>query len=135
MGSRWHRFEHKSQPLLSRAGFLLRLAGNFGAAVVLVGVSLFVGMLGYHHFEDMACIDAFVNGAMILSGMGPMGELKTSGGKLFAGCYALYSGLILILSMGLILAPFFHRLIHKFHLASERDAEKEDSRRDRHFDS
>src|SRR5262245_9516055 len=121
---RWRLYESKHQPLLSREAFLIRLAGNFGAAIILASVSLFVGMAGYHYVEVMKWIDAFLNAAMILSGMGPVEPLQTYGGKLFAGCYALYSGLVLIISMALILAPFFHRLIHKFHLETEDDADR-----------
>ena len=77
-----------------------------------------VGMLGYHHFESMSWIDAFANAAMILSGMGPFGPLQTDSGKLFAGLYALFSGLAFITTAGIILAPVAHRLMHKFHLES-----------------
>lgn len=78
-------------------------------------------MLGYHELESMPWIDAFVNAAMILSGMGPMGDLKTSGGKLFAGCYALYSGLALIFATSMILSPILHRVMHRFHLQASKD--------------
>ncbi len=113
------RFESMRQPLLSRAAFVRRLAWNFAVASALIGVSLFGGMVGYRTTEDMAWIDAFANASMILSGMGPLDPLKTSGGKLFAGLYALYSGLVLILASGIILAPLVHRLIHRFHLEEE----------------
>jgi hypothetical protein len=112
-------FESKQQPLLSKAAFAKRLALNFAAASALILASLLAGMLGYHITEDMAWIDAFANASMILSGMGPLDPLKTSGGKLFAGFYALYSGLLLILASGIILAPLVHRLIHRFHLEKE----------------
>jgi len=79
-------------------------------------------MAGYRYFEGMACIDAFVNAAMILSGMGPVGQLETWGGKLFAGLYAIYSGLALILAAGIIVAPVVHRLLHRFHLESSKDS-------------
>ena len=84
--------------------------------LAVIGVSLFLGMFGYHHFENMTWIDAFVNASMILSGMGPIGELHTSAGKLFAGCYALYSGLALITIAAILLAPVAHRILHRFHL-------------------
>ena len=109
-------FESKAQPLLSRRAFARRLARNFAAASVLVALSLFAGMLGYHYLEGMEWIDAFVNASMILSGMGPIGTLQTWSGKLFAGCYALYSGLMLIIAAGIILAPVVHRMLHRFHL-------------------
>jgi hypothetical protein len=72
-------------------------------------------MAGYRYLEGMAWIDAFANASMILSGMGPLGPLQTWGGKLFAGLYALYSGLALILATGIVLAPVVHRLLHRFH--------------------
>jgi hypothetical protein len=87
-----------------------------GVAGVLIGLSLFGGVAGYHFLEHMTWIDAFVNASMILSGMGPVSELQTSEGKLFAGCYALYSGLVLILVTGLILAPIVNFVLHRFHL-------------------
>lgn len=76
-------------------------------------------MLGYHYFEEMAWIDAFANASMILSGMGPIGEVRSWSGKLFAGCYALYSGLVLIAAAGIVAAPIFHRILHRFHMDDE----------------
>jgi hypothetical protein len=104
--------------LLPRHAFLRRLAENFGLACALIGVSLLAGMAGYAGFEGMSWIDAFANASMILSGMGPLEPLKTTGGKLFAGCYALYSGLMVIVATGIILAPLIHRLMHQFHVES-----------------
>jgi len=112
-------YESRSEPLLRRAAFLGRLAASCGAAGLLIAVSLIVGMCGYKYLEGMPWVDAFENAAMILSGMGPVQELQTRGGKIFAGCYALYSGLALIVATGLILAPVLHRLMHRFHLAAE----------------
>jgi hypothetical protein len=113
------RYESKHQPLLSRAAFARRLARNFAAASLLIGVSLLAGMAGYHWLEGMAWIDAFANAAMILSGMGPLAPLQTWGGKLFAGLYALYSGLVLIVAAGIVFAPVVHRLLHSFHVETE----------------
>ncbi len=110
------RFESKHQPLLARPAFARRLARNFAAASALVGVSLLAGMLGYHLTEGMGAVDAFANAAMILSGMGPLEPLRTPGGKLFAGAYALYSGLVLVMAAGVVLAPVAHRMFHRFHL-------------------
>jgi hypothetical protein len=92
------------------------LARHVLAGLALVAVCLGIGMWGYHSFENMPWLDAFVNAAMILSGMGPVTELKTDGGKFFAGCYALFSGLAFIVMVGVILAPAIHRALHKFHL-------------------
>jgi hypothetical protein len=101
---------------LSRRAFAKRVARNFGMASLLIGLSLLGGMLGYRYFEGMSWIDAFANASMILSGMGPLTPLETFGGKLFAGFYALYSGLALILATGILFAPVVHRLLHRFHL-------------------
>ena len=110
------RYETKHQPLLSRRAFAKRVARSFGTASLLIGISLLGGMLGYRYFEGMEWIDAFANASMILSGMGPLTPLETSGGKLFAGFFALYSGLALILATGILFAPVVHRLLHQFHL-------------------
>src|SRR5262245_22201150 len=112
-------YESKHQPVLSRRAFAHRLARSFGAATLLISLSLLAGMAGYHYLEEMEWIDAFANASMILSGMGPLKDLKTWHGKLFAGLYALYSGLALILATGLILAPVVHRVLHRFHLKSD----------------
>jgi hypothetical protein len=113
------RFEAKHELVLARRRFLRRLACNVLAGLVLIGVSLFGEMAGYHWFEEMSCIDAFANVSMILSGMGPLGPLQTTAGKLFAGLYALYSGLMLIFITGIILAPIVHRVLHRFDVESE----------------
>lgn len=111
--------ERKSEPVLGGAAFARRMAVNFGVATLLIALSLLGGMVGYRQFEKMTWIDAFANAAMILSGMGPFCELTSSSGKLFAGVYALYSGLVLILATGLILAPLVHRVLHHFHVDCE----------------
>ena len=113
-------FEHRRQPLLPRRVFYGRLARGAGIGLLIVSVSLAIGMAGYHFLEKMSWLDAFVNAAMILSGMGPLGSLQTGAGKLFAGCYALYSGLALIVVTGLILAPIVHHVLHKFHMETGR---------------
>ena len=119
--SRHHlfRYESKHQPLLSRAQFARRLARNFGVSSLLIGLSLVVGMAGYHWLEGMEWIDAFANAAMILSGMGPLAPLQTWGGKLFAGLYALYSGSVLIVAAGILFAPVLHRIMHSIHVDTE----------------
>ena len=116
----WLGYESKHQPLLSRPRFIRRLLRSLTAAAILAGISLLGGMLGYRYFEGMAWIDAFANAAMILSGMGPLTPLQTWGGKLFAGLYALYSGLTLIFATGIIIAPIVHRVLHRFHLETDR---------------
>jgi hypothetical protein len=105
------RFAHK-----------LLLALSIWLGLTLTGLS--IGMAGYMVFEGMSLTDAYVNAAMILSGMGPIGELKTTGGKIFAGSYALFSGLIIVIATGFLLAPIFHRVLHRFHV--ERGSENDD---------
>ena len=109
-------FEHRREPLLPPRVFYTRLARCAAVGMGIILVSLAFGMAGYHYLEGMQWLDAFVNAAMILSGMGPVVPLQTSAGKLFAGSYALYSGLALITSSGVMFAPIFHRFLHKFHL-------------------
>ena len=114
------RFESRHEPVLSRLAFARRLARNLAASAALIVLSLAGGMAGYHYFEEMSWIDAYVNASMILSGMGPVTTLQSDGGKIFAGSYALYSGLALIFATGLIISPIAHRLLHRFHLESSR---------------
>src|SRR5690348_9781496 len=122
-------FEHRKSKLLPRRSFYVRLACSVAVGLVVIAISLGIGMLGYHHFENFSWVDSFVNAAMILSGMGPLTPLATNGGKVFAGCYALFSGIMFITSAGLMLAPVAHRLLHKFHLESEaRDKEAKNSK-------
>ena len=108
-------YESKSQPLIPRASFALRLAVHLGAAALLLLVSLGAGMVGYVQLENFSWMDAFLNSAMLLGGMGPVNPLQTEAGKLFAGIYALYAGLVFIVTAALIFAPIVHRIIHHFH--------------------
>jgi hypothetical protein len=87
-----------------------------GLWMLLTFAGLAIGMAGYAYFERMSATDAYVNAAMILSGMGPVGELKTTAGKIFAGSYAILSGLIIVIATGFVLAPIFHRVLHRFHV-------------------
>ncbi len=115
-------FERRRERLLPRHLFIKRLVKYGAVSFGLAAVSLLIGILGYRQLEGMSWLDAFVNAAMILGGMGPVGELHTRAGKLFAGCYALYCGLIVVISMGILIAPVFHRFLHLFHLeVSEED--------------
>ena len=109
-------FEKKDEPLLPRAAFIYRMSRSFGATLMIVSVSLLIGSIGYHHFGEMSWIDALLNAAMILTGMGPVDSMTTTGGKLFATFYALYSGIAFLTMMAVVLAPLIHRLLHKFHL-------------------
>lgn len=109
-------FEKRREPLLHYRQFLWRLARALIIGFILITVALGIGMYGYHRFEKMSWVDSFANASMILSGMGPFGPLVSRGGKIFAGCYALFSGLTFIVVIATILAPVVHRFLHKFHL-------------------
>jgi hypothetical protein len=110
------RLEHRGQKVISRHRFAWRMLLAIGLWGALTLIGLTVGMAGYSYFEGMSATDAYVNAAMILSGMGPLGELKTTGGKIFAGSYAIFSGLIIVIATGFVLAPVFHRVLHRFHV-------------------
>ena len=100
--------------------FLRRMARSVIYGFTLIFVSLFAGMWGYHHFESMSWIDSYVNAAMILSGMGPLGPLQTDAGKFFAGTYALFSGVVFLIVMAIIFAPVVRRFLHKFHMDEDK---------------
>ena len=118
-------YEHRSAPLLPLRQFVLRLIRHGGLIVALLVVSLTVGILGYHVLARMTWIDAFLNAAMILGGMGPVDILTSDGAKLFAGLYALYCGVFFLVIAGLILAPFLHRVLHVLNLDTD-DADSSD---------
>jgi hypothetical protein len=118
------KLERLNAPLLPRSLFFRRAVLGAGVGLSLLAVALFAGMLGYHVTEHLSWLDSFVNAAMILSGMGPVAPMETSAGKLFAGCYALFSGLAFITIVGVILAPFVHRVFHRLHLTDDPDGEK-----------
>jgi hypothetical protein len=110
------RYEHRSQSPLPLTAFLRRVAAHGGAAAVVIVVSLAGGACGYRVTERMGWLDAVLNAAMILTGMGPVDDLHTVGGKLFASAYAIYSGVVFLFVTGLMLAPFAHRLLHRLHV-------------------
>ena len=112
-------YEAKHQPLLTRSDFYRRIALHIAVAVALVLVSLAAGMAGYMATEQMPALDAFLNAAMLLGGMGPVGTLSTSAGKLFAGIFALYAGLVFIACAALVLTPLLHRVLHHFHFSEK----------------
>ncbi len=108
-------YEPRHHPPIPRRHFVRRLAGHVAIACVIVAGSLLIGMAGYEHYERLPWRDAFLNSAMLLGGMGPVDAPQTAGGKLFAGVYALYAGLIFLVVAALLGAPVFHRLLHKLH--------------------
>ena len=108
-------YESKTQSPISRAHFVRRLIAHLIIALALLALSLGIGIAGYSGFEHLSWLDAFLNSAMLLGGMGPLNAPVTAGGKLFAGMYALYAGLVFIVSAALVFAPVVHRVLHQFH--------------------
>jgi hypothetical protein len=108
-------YESKKHPPLGRALFLMRMVNHLLAALSLLFISLLLGISGYLIFEHLSLTDAFLNASMLLGGMGPVNMPVTTGGKIFAGLYALYSGLVFIVSAALIFTPVLHRVLHRFH--------------------
>ncbi len=104
--------------------FIWKLSRNLIIGTVIIILSLGLGMTGYRYFEKMSWVDAYVNAAMILSGMGPVSPLETDGGKIFAGSYALFSGIIFLFVIALILAPIVHRFLHRFHMEYDKNKKK-----------
>jgi hypothetical protein len=113
------RFDSKTSPMASHAEFVGRLIFNLIAALLLLALALGAGMYGYHELEGLSWTDAFLNAAMLLGGMGPVAQLATEAGKLFAGIYALVCGVVLILTTGVILAPVLHRVLHALHVTDD----------------
>jgi hypothetical protein len=118
-------YEHRTAPLLPASGFRWRLARHGIYAVGVLAISLLVGTVGFHLLAGQTTIDALLNAAMLLGGMGPVGEIVSTPGKLFAAAYALYAGLVFLVTAAIGLAPILHRFLHKFHL-------EEAQRRDTH---
>jgi len=114
-------FEHHKQPLASQAEFTWRVVRYSLITAGIILFSLGIGMLGYHYYESLSWIDSLLNASMILGGMGPVNPLRTNAGKVFASFYALYSGIILLASVGILATPIFHRFMHRFHLELEDD--------------
>jgi hypothetical protein len=112
-------FEHRSEPLATPSEFRRRMLFYSMVTAMLILFSLLIGVLGYHFFESLSWVDSLLNASMILGGMGPVNPLQTDPGKIFASFYALYSGIVLLASVGILAAPLFHRLLHRFHLEIE----------------
>jgi len=109
----------RTKPLLPRKVFLRRVLRSLVLAFGIIGVSLGLGIFGYHFCAGLSWLDALLNASMILTGMGPVNELRTTAGKLFASFYALFSGVVFITSVAVMLAPMVHRFLHKFHFELE----------------
>ena len=112
-------YETRRQPLLRRADFVRRVLGHAAAAAVLLLGSVAIGMAGYMHFERLSALDAFLDTSMLLGGMGPVHIPVTDDGKLFAGFFALYAGIVFIATAALLLGPVAHRVLHRFHLDND----------------
>ena len=119
--ARLARLEHRSERVIDRPRFAARMGLAIGLWVGMTLVGLAIGMIGYWYFEGMGLVDSFVNAAMILSGMGVFDTLKNPNAKIFAGFYALMSGLIILVATTFILAPVFHRVLHRFHVEDGRE--------------
>jgi hypothetical protein len=112
-------FENKKEPLLPQKVYFRRVVRTVILSVAILAISLTIGTIGYHVFADLPWVDAFLNASMILTGMGPIDRMTTDSAKLFASFYALYSGIAFLSTAGLLVSPFIHRLMHKFHAAEE----------------
>jgi hypothetical protein len=113
-------YEPKTHKPIPRHHFIRRMLRHAGAAVLLLLLSLGLGMVGYEYFEHLLWRDAFLNAAMLMGGMGPVDMPRTDGGKVFAGLYALYAGLVFLVASGLVFAPVVHRVLHRFHWERDR---------------
>lgn len=110
-------YEHRTQRLLTIREFMMRMLQHVGIASVVMLGSLLIGIVGYHLLAHMRWVDSFLNAAMILGGMGPVGDLPTDTAKIFAGCYALYAGVVFIAVAGIMIAPVAHRVLHRMHIS------------------
>jgi len=114
-------YENKKQKLVSKKIFRSRVMYAVYIDVILLSVSLLIGVLGYHFFNNLSYVDSFVNASMILGGMGPVDPLINNTAKIFAGVYALYSGITFLTSFAILITPIYHRFLHKFHLEEKDD--------------
>jgi hypothetical protein len=120
------RFEHRTHKLATPRQFAHRMLKAVVLWLVITSAGLAIGIAGYAGFEGLSLVDAFENAAMILSGMGPVTDLKNTSAKIFAGLYAIFSGLIIIIASSFVLAPMFHRVLHRFHVEGQGDDDDDD---------
>lgn len=113
-------YEHHRAPLANRETFARRLVASACFSLALLTLSLFIGMVGYHFFEQLSWLDSYVCASMILTGMGPTAPLTSPAGKIFAGLYAIFSGIVFLGSIGVAVTPIFHRFMHKLHLDEDK---------------
>ncbi len=112
-------FENKFEKLVPLSVFVRRMMVSVALAGILIAVALLIGIMGYHHIAQFDWVDSILEASMILGGMGPINPLITTGAKIFAAGYALFSGLVFIAVMGIVLAPITHRMLHTFHVDDE----------------
>ena len=118
---RWsYAYEHLSHPVIAWPAFLRRASFHFTIGLLAIAVADGLGTMGYHWLGGVPWIDAFLNGSMILVGIGPVDKMDSSAAKVFAACYALFSGLFFIAVMSVVLAPWIHRMIHVMHAGEEK---------------
>jgi hypothetical protein len=128
-------YESYRQPMITRRAYLIRQARSILFASGLLGLSLALGIAGYMAFDQLSLVDAFLNASMILGGMGPVAPLTNDTAKWFAGLYALYSGIIFLVAVGVIAAPAYHRFLHRLHLDDDSDDDADQPAMTRRSDS
>jgi pimeloyl-ACP methyl ester carboxylesterase len=109
-------FEHYSKPVLPRELFLIRLLRHLGFMILVLGISLGIGVAGYHYLNELPWLDSLLNASMILAGMGPVDPMKSDAAKWFASLYALFSGVVFVSTVAVFLTPIVHRFLHQHHL-------------------
>ena len=114
-------YEKKHHKLASKQTYYKRLVKSFIIAVCFLAISLVIGIIGYHYLGELGWLDSMHNASMILGGMGPVDPIKTNSGKIFASIYAIYSGVSFLTAFSILIAPAFHRLLHKFHISDSQD--------------
>lgn len=125
IAQRYFRYEHRSQPLLPRRHYLRRLAWHGLLGLALILASLAIGILGYHILEGLSWLDSLLNASMILGGMGPVNELHSNAGKLFASFYSLFAGIVFLIIAGILVAPVVHRFLHRLHMEAGVESSKQ----------
>jgi cytochrome b subunit of formate dehydrogenase len=116
-------YENRAEKLISKFQFLRRMGHSLLVASLLIGISLGIGILGYRDLGELSWTDSFLNAAMILGGMGPVDPMASEAAKIFAGVYALYSGLAFLVLTGLLFGPIAHRVLHSFHYTEDQEDE------------
>jgi len=110
------KFENSTEPLLTRKKYLRRLIYMSLITVVILTIWVFIGMAGYHFIDKLSWVDSFVNTGMLVGGMGPVNALVNPAAKIFAGLYAIFSGVLFLSAFAVMMSPIFHRFLHKFHI-------------------